>query len=208
MGPELLIPALLSGGGTLLQMSAAQDQAGQKRRLLNQQLERDAAVTKQGQGLIQQQAELYDPTTRAASMKSKEDMALNGINLDIGENQGNFGTTGSASSEDFIKTKAARAISEGGRLSAMAREIAKTRAPGLMQLGEGQSAANLGSELNSIFGTNRNLARATQNDADNVEMPWYGALGSLASGIGSATMGGGFGGGKKLLPGGVGAVPY
>ena len=105
-------------------------------------------------------------------------------------------------SDDFLQAKAGRAITEGNRLTDLARSIAKSRAISGVQKTEGQQNADLYSNLNDLNSTNRNYAAASQTDASNVRPGALGTLGSLASAIGTATALGGTGGISSLFGGG------
>jgi hypothetical protein len=107
-------------------------------------------------------------------------------------NAGAVTTTGDAGnvSDDFVKAKADRAVTEGTRLTGIAREIAKTRAPNLQLVTEGQRGADLAGNLQSLYGSNSNMGRATANDANSVLEPQYGGLGKIATLIGGAMAGG------------------
>ncbi len=192
MGPELLVPALLAGGGTLLQMSAQQDAADQKRSTLNRQLERDDQAQKKAIGLVQQEGQNYGIDERLKAMQGQEDQTYAQTQADIqGAGGAQVNTAGDAGSvsEDFLKGKAERAITEGTRLTSIAREAAKARAPTGLMSDDALRRAGLAGNLQNVWGTNSNMARATGTDADGVQEPGYGALGSIASAIAPAVGG-------------------
>lgn len=206
-----LLPLLISGAGTLMQMNAQQDAADERRSILNNQLERDDQAAKKSTALVTEEGQKYAGDTRANDLKTNEDQIYSQQQKDLqagagGQDVGSFETSGDAGavSEDFLKAKADRAVSEGNRLTSLAREIAKTRAPGMMQVNEGQSSANLASTLQNLFGSNRNMAGAAQNDASSVKADT--GLGSLASAIGAglSTMGG-FSSPSTVSPGALGS---
>lgn len=211
MGPETLIPLLLSGGGALLQSNAQQEQADQKRATLNQQLERDADASRKSTALVQGEGQNYGVDARRAALEDQQGKTFTQIQSDM-QGAGGAGavpTAGDAGavSEDFLKEKAGRAVTEGTRLTDIAREAAKSRAPGQVQGSDGLRKAGLAGSLQNIFGTNTNMAHATVNDADAIQEPGYGALGSIASAIAPATMGASSGLMSKMKYGGTSIIP-
>lgn len=190
MGPELLPLLALTAGGTVLQSQAAQEQADQKRQVLNRQLTRDDQTTDKAIDLTQQEAQKYAPAARLAAMQGQEGQIFDQSQKDIGAGGALVDTAGDNGnvSEDFLKAKADRAVTEGNRLTDIAREAAKTRAPTALEGEEGLSKADLAGSLQSLFGTNRNLAGATENDAAGVQEPGYGLIGKLGSSIGTALL--------------------
>lgn len=183
------LPYLLAVGASGLQLNAQREQANERRKILNAQLDRSDQATRRATELVQQEAQNYSPVARAAAMQSQEQAAYDqsakdlqlgagGAAIDTAGGQGNV-------SADFLKAQADKAISEGDRLSSVAREVAKTRAPSLLMQTEGQRRANMAGTLQNLFGTNRNMASAAQQDADSVEEPMYGQLAGLAGQFGS-----------------------
>ena len=104
-----------------------------------------------------------------------------------------------AVSGDFIRAKADRAVQEGDRLTAVARELAKVRAPGNLVNEEGLRRADLTERIGSSGATNRAHAQAASLDAENVEAPFWGQLGKMAAQAG-AMWAGGAGGGATSSP--------
>lgn len=204
------LPYALMAGGTLMSMKAQQQQADDKRNTLNQQLERDDQAAHKSSELVLNEGGYYEPAARKQAMADQEGLAYDSSVADLkaGANGGDpaaVQTSGDAGavSDDFVKAKADRAVTEGSRLTGIAREIAKTRAPSMLLGSEGQRGANLASNLQTLFGSNNNMARATQNDADTIEEPAYGGLGKIASSIGSAMAMGSIGKGaaaKSAMP--------
>lgn len=191
------IPYALMAGGTLMSMKAQQQQADEKRNTLNQQLSRDDAASKKASGMVLDEGNYYDPTARKQAMAEQETKAYDTSMADLkaGAGGGDPAAVSTSSdagnvSDDFVKAKADRAVTEGTRLTGIAREIAKTRAPTLLLGQEGQRGANLASNLQTLFGSNSNMANATKNDANSIEEPEYGGLGKIASSIGSMWAGG------------------
>lgn len=205
MGPETLIPLLLSGGGSLLQASASRQQADDKRRTLNQQYARNDEATGKAIDLTQGEAKRYSPEARKAALAEQEAKTFGQTQADLtGAGGATVATAGGAGavSDDFLKGKAQTAIDEGTRLTSIAREAAKARAP--MQLGSSDSLsrASLAGNLQNIFGSNNNMASATTADADSIEEPGYGALGAIASATGGALAKGGMKTGVQWDPDG------
>lgn len=193
MGPELIAPLLLSAGGAVLQQSAKQDAADQKRETLNRQLERTDQTQKKATALVLDEGQNYSMDNRLKQMQAAEDQTRGQIETDIqgagGASVGEPSQDAGNVSEDFLKSKAARAITEGGRMTEIAREAAKTRAPGTLLSNDALRRAGMTSNLQNAWGTNTNMARATGNDADSVQEPGYGALGAIASAVAPATVG-------------------
>lgn len=205
MGPELIaaLPQLgMMVGGSLLQMNAQQDAADERRQVMNRQLARDSAAQQKGAQQVLAEGQNFAPEQRQQAIQQAETQAFDQSQKDLQTGANVTGqpaavqTSGDAGnvSADFIKGKADRAITEGTRLTSLAREIAKTRAPTLLQQTEAQRRANLAGDLSNLYGSNQQMAGATQNDAGAVEEPAYGALGSIASSIGSTWAGSKLGG--------------
>lgn len=189
MGPELA--AAMMVGGTVLQMQAAEDQKDERRRILNQQLDRDEAATKKAIDVVQGEAGNYTAQNRADALSQQEGQTYQQIQQDMqGAGGASVATASDAGnvSEDFLKTKAARAIDEGTRLTSVAREAAKSRAPTMLMSNDALRRAGMVGNLNNIFGTNKNMGTAAGIDAQGVQAPAYGGLGAIASSIGGASL--------------------
>lgn len=188
MGPDILLPGLLLGGSTALQMAGEKSRQREQRRILNRALDDTAKTQQQGAQMVLDQGNKLTGAARQAALADQEAQTLAQTQRDLGGVMAPNGgaaiidTAGSpgAVSTDFIKAKADKALSEGTRLMDVAREAAKTRAPGHVLTSEGQQVADLTSRLGSMYGSNRNMAGAAQLDADQVDTPWYGKLGNLA----------------------------
>jgi len=188
-----MIPIMaMMAGGTALQMSAAEDQKDERRKILNQQMERDEQATGKAINLVQDEGRQYSLEDRLEGLKKQEDKTYGQIESDI---QGAGGATINTAqdagnvSEDFLKTKASRAVDEGTRLTAIAREAAKSRAPGQLMSDDALRRAGMAGQLQNTWSSNNNMARASGQDAEGVEMPAYGQLGQLASAIGTSMAG-------------------
>lgn len=191
------IPLALSVGGALMQNSAKQDQLSQKRSIMNRQLERDDQATNRALDLTGQEGQRYNVDARTQALADQEQKTFDQTQSDIqGAGGGAVKTAGDAGnvSSDFLTTKAQRAVDEGTRLTSLAREAAKTRAPGMLGTTDAQSKGNLAGTLQNLWSTNNNLSRATQLDADNVEEGASGGLGALASAVGGGLAAGQSGG--------------
>jgi hypothetical protein len=191
MGPEMVAMAI-AAAGTAAQMSAQEEAADERRSIMNQQLERDDQATRKAVTLVQQEGENYGMDERLKAMKDQEDKTYEQTQADIQGAGGSLVNTAADAgnvSEDFIRGKAERAVTEGGRLTAIAREAAKARAPSSMMSQDALRRAGMVGNLQSTWGTNRNMSRATGVDVNNVQEPGYGALGSIASSIAPAAGG-------------------
>lgn len=183
MGPELALML----AGTAMQMQAAKEQRDDRRSMLNRQLERDDAATTKAIDLVQDESGQYTVPNRQQAMQEQEQKTYDQIQADMeGAGGANVNTASDAGavSEDFIKSKAARAVDEGNRLTAVAREAAKSRAPGQLMSEDAMRRAGMAGNLQNLWGTNKNMGRATGIDAEGVQAPAYGALGALASAAG------------------------
>lgn len=200
MGPELL-PLLVAGAGTAASIYAANEQADERRKTLNQQLERDDAASKKNAQMVLDQGQRYTQANRDQALTDAESKTYDQTQADLaGAGGANIATAADNSnvSEDFVKTKAARALDEGNRLSTIARQAAKVRAPGQVGLDDSLSLARLGNDTSNLWGTTRNMAGANALDAESVQEPWYGALGKVAQAAGGAMAAGGYGRGSGI----------
>lgn len=188
----------LAAGGTAASMSAQQEQASDRRKTLNRQMEANEKSTAKAVDLIQDEGKNFNPQSRIAQMLAAEQGAVASAQKDLGGAGGDLAvlqTAGDAGnvSSDFLKAKADRAISEGSRMTELSREFAKIRAPGQLQTDDELRKAKLAGELSNIQGSNANMARANSMDAESVEAPAYGQLGQIASALGGAYLASGAG---------------
>lgn len=189
MGPEASAAMMLLG--TAMQMQAAEEQKDDRRRLLNQQLDRDEQATKKAVNLVQDESGNYTLANRQEALQAEQGKTFDQIQADVqGAGGASVSTASDAGnvSEDFLKTKAARAIDEGTRLTSIAREAAKSRAPTQLMGTDALRRAGMAGELQSLWGTNNNMGRATANDAEGVQQPMYGSLGTVASSLGAGSL--------------------
>lgn len=194
------IPYIIAAVGTYAQMKSSQDAADERRGILNQQLERDDQTKEKVNSAVLTEAQKLNPADRKNAISDQEGQIYQQSQKDLqaGAGGGDIGavdTTGGAGnvSDDFLKAKADRAVSEGNRLTDIARELSKTRAPGQLKVNEGYSQGNLASELQDIGGTNQNYARAASADANSVQEGNLGGFGKIASSIGMGMAAGGYG---------------
>lgn len=194
------IPMIVAAVGTAATISAEHQAAKERRGVLNRQLERDSEATDKSAQLVQQEGQRFDQQSRLAGLGEQEQQSYTQTQNDLaGAGGANIAAAADNAnvSGDFLKTKAARAIEEGTRLTSIAREAAKSRAPGMLGQEDSLSMAGLAGNLQNLWGRNRNLARATTNDAGAVEMPMYGNLGRVATAVGGAMAAGGYGSGAS-----------
>lgn len=201
------IPYLIAAGGTALQMKASNDANQERRGILNSQMARDETASKKGAALVLEEGQKLNPGQRQENLQAQEDQisAQQMQDLKTGAGGGDLGaveTAGDAGnvSSDFVKEKAARAVTEGNRLTDIAKALAKTRSTTSLQGEEALGRADLAGELGNLYGANANLGRASGIDASAVT-PNQGltGLGTVASMIGTGMAAGGFGATKSPL---------
>lgn len=201
----------ISAVGTAASMQAARQQQQQQRNILNKQMERTEEATDKSAEMVQKEAQNYDQAGRVEQMGAAQAKSQRQIQADIqGAGGAGIDTVGDAGnvSDDFLRTKAARAIEEGTRMTQIAREQSRARAPGQMRLDDSLRMADLAGEMSSLWGGARNVASASGLDARSVQPGALGALGQVASAIAPAV---GSAGQSTNMPGdtiGVPANPY
>lgn len=200
MGPETLaflqanaVPLGLAAGGSLLQMVGQREAADDRRAILNRQMARDSEATDKAIDLTQQEAQRFDPQARQQALAEQEAKTFDQTQADLRGGAGLVQTAGDPGnvSQDFLATKAQRAIDEGTRLTSIAREAAKVRAPSQVASDDALSRAGLAGNLQNLWGTNKNMGNAASLAASSVEEPAYAGLGSIASAIGTGMLKGG-----------------
>jgi len=208
------IPYAIMVGGALMQQRAAQQQGDERRTQINQALARTSATQQKANTAIGAEAAKLAPAARIVNLQSQADADTNAANADLqaagatdGTGNAIIDTAGDhgAVSKDFLTAKADRALAEGSRLTSLARQVARARAPGQLQEQEGQNRADLSEQLGDMWGSARNLNDANQATAAGIELPGYGTLGALASQLGAAYAGKGTGasagrGTTRMLP--------
>jgi hypothetical protein len=200
------IPYIVMAVGTYADMQSQNNAAKERRTLLNQSMEDTQRSQEKTSQKVLNEAGQFAGDTRAQAMQAQEDAAYGQSQKDLagsgGAGAGIIDTAGDAGnvSGDFMRAKADRALSEGNRLSAIARELAKTRAPGGLMMEEGLRRANLQGDLNSMWGQTGRMGQARQLDAQNVSPAWWGTAGKIASALAGAYLGAG------AVAGGAGAA--
>ncbi len=189
MGPELALAATLAGTGASL--LGQRQQQKDRRRIINRSMERTSETQDRANALIQEEGRKFTPEQRMQDMQAQEQQTYDQQQKDLGAGAGIIETAGDTGnvSADFLKAKADKALSEGNRLTAVAREIARARAPGQQLNAEGIRRAGVMGDVGSRWSTARNLADAAQNQAAAVEEPWWGQLGKVAQTVGGAYLG-------------------
>lgn len=186
-------PYIVMALGTAANIAGQQSQQREQRRILNRALDDTEKTQKEGAQMVLDQAGKLSPLQRQQAMADQEaatyDQAQKDLagRMDAGGAGAIIDTAGSAGnvSQDFVKARADKAISEGNRLMDVAREAAKVRAPGQVMTSEGQQVADLMGRLGSKYGANRNMGQAATMDAQSVDTPLYGKLGKVAQMVGS-----------------------
>lgn len=197
------VPAIIAAVGTAASMSAANRQEKERRQILNRQLEREDQATDRSTALVNDEAQRYSMQNRQQGLQEAERKTYDQTQSDL---QGAGGASISAAadnanvSDDFLKTKAARAIDESTRLSAVAREAAKARAPGMLGLDDSLSMASMAGDMGSLWGSTKNMNRASGLQAEAVNEPAYGGLGRIATAVGGAMAANGYGQQRGVPP--------
>jgi len=191
-------PYILMAAGTAANMAAERNADKERRGIINKAMERTDQAQDKASAQLVAEGQNYGADKRLLAMQAQEQAALAqalgdvGGSVDKGAGAQMIDAAGDAGavSGDFIKSKADRALSEGDRLTAIARELSKVRAPGRLRNEEGLRQSAIAGELSSAGATNRALANADSLDAQNVQAPWWGTVGKLAAAAGSAWAGG------------------
>lgn len=188
-------PYILAIGGAALKSQADAQQAKEQRSQLNAALTRTDQTQEKSNSLITQEAAKLAPATRVAALDTQAAANLGTSQADLAaagatDPSGNaiIDTVGDdgAVSREFMTDKANRALQEGDRLTSIAKELARTRAPGQLVSQEGQDRAALTEQLGSMWDTTQNLNGANVTTAQGIEAPAYGQLGELAQAAGQA----------------------
>lgn len=193
-------PLSLLGGGLPASIQGERQAAIERRRLLNQAMQRTSETQDKTTAQILQEAQALDPTKRLQALNDQAAAAEQGIGTDLSESgatdaNGNaiIDTAGDsgAVSKEYLAAKADKALSEGARLTALAKAAARSRAPTQLTQEEAQRRAALLGEVGSEWSTAKNLNNANQLDAESVQLPWWGQVGKLATRVGAAIASGG-----------------
>lgn len=184
------------GLGPGMQNLGAKAQQRERRDILNQAYrEQSDATSRSAAGLVAE-ANKMSGGARKDAMSAQEDAVYAQTQQDLAGAGGDMvgSETGGNVSSDFMKAKADKALEEGNRLTAIAREAAKLRAPGQLTADESQRRADLMARNGSMWGTVKNKTRAATLDAEGVQSPWYGQLGQIITQTGQQALRAGAGG--------------
>lgn len=182
------VPIALMAGGTALQMGGEHAAEKDRRKILNRGFEEVSKSQDEAAQELTEEGSKFTAGNRAAEMQGLEEAAYSRTMNDLG---GAAGVTqaagdGGRQSSEFVKAKAGKAITEGNRITEIAREAAKGRATGDQVMQEGLRRAEVIGSLNSRGADARRMATASNFDAQNVEIPGYGQLGQMATLLGGA----------------------
>jgi hypothetical protein len=203
MGPELA--AALIGGSTGLRMAGERRKQKDQREILNRQMTRTNQTVDRTTNQVLGEGQKLSGQNRLQDMLAQENATFGQAQQDMtGAAAGIVPTAGDAGavSGDFLKAKADRELAEGERLTSIARELSKLRAPGQLMQNESIRRADMQGDIASQWSTTRNMGQAAGMDADAVETPWWGQMGAIGEQIGmmAATHGiGGAGGAASAL---------
>lgn len=194
-GVEELLPLIVAGAGTAASVYGQHQAANERSDILNKQLTRTAKTQDQANAMITGEGKQYAPDARSAALADQQAATYAQEQKDLGATPSIIDTAGDAGnvSSDFLTAKADKAASEGERLTSIARELSKTRAPGQLMTTEGLRRADLGGNLSSIWGSSKADAGAAKLDAESVQDPWYADLGKIAAAAATAYGIGGMG---------------
>jgi len=184
------------GLGPGMQNLGAKKQQRDRRDILNQAYQEQSDATSKSAADLVSEANQMSGGARKDAMSAQEDAVYAQTQQDLAGAGGDLvgSDTGGNVSSDFMKAKADKALEEGNRLTAIAREAAKLRAPGQLTADESQRRADLLARNGSMWGTVKNNTRAATLDAEGVQMPWYGQLGQIITQAGQQAMRAGAGG--------------
>lgn len=175
-------------GGTAASMYGTQQQANQRKDILDKQLlQTQAAEDKTGQ-LVDKEGSNYQADARQAALTGQQGATLAQSQADLGPAPtiiDGAGDSGAVSS-DYLAAKADKALSEGTRLTALATALSKTRGVGQLETTEGLRRADLAGTLQDLWSTTKDNSMAAQDEAANVAEPWWGQAGQLAAAAGTA----------------------
>ena len=192
----MYIAAAVAAAGTAAEYKGQQDKARKQRSILNQAFDEQRKTTEKSAQMLADEGAMFSGDARQQAMADQEAQAFAQTQKDLAGAGGDIvgsSTSGNVSS-DFMKAKADKAVSEGNRLTAIAREAAKLRAPGQMTADEKQRQADLMGRTGSMWNSTRNMVNAGVMDAQSVQDPWYGTAGKIAKAAAMAYMMGGAGG--------------
>ena len=188
MGPELLTAMALAGGGAVVNNMAERHAAKDRRSILNQSMERTAQTNAKASDMVLSEAKKYSPDQRLADMQSQE-----AANFEQAQKDGIVPGVVSGASQGAGKVislgDADKALAEGTRMTAIARELARVRAPNQLAANDSMRRANLAGETGSMWANDRAQANGASLDAQGVTAPWWGTLGKMGQAAGMAMTG-------------------
>lgn len=203
-------PYILMAAGTAAKMSGDEKMERERRRILNRSLQRSSETTDKTAQEVAKEGEQYNPATRALDMQAAQEGAFQRAQADVRGAGGDIVQTasdGGNNSSEFVKAKADRTVSEGNRITDIAREMARTRSTGDVLTSEGLRRADLASRVNSDWNSSNARSRADQLDSQNVATPALSEIGTMAQMVGAAWAGGAGMGEAGAANAGSAAVP-
>lgn len=201
MGPEVLagltaadlIPAALSVGGMLMQQNAANNAEESRNAAMNRMLQKDQDYATKAQGLVQRQAENYQPQQREQAEQQAETKAYDSLAGRLTAAASTMPTSQVAGkvSDDYLTDSARRTAEETQRGADTARLMAKMRAPSDLRFGEGLSMADNAATIGSLSRDRSAMSSAGNYDTQTASQPNGAqmALGGLASSVGTSMLG-------------------
>lgn len=203
-GSEALMYMYLAG--TAAQMAGQEQQAQDKRQILNRSLAEADATQGKAIDTVKTEAAQLAPGQRQQAMQQAADAAYTRTMTDIAGAGGSRVDTsqgGGNVSDDFTRAKSERDAIEGDRTSNIARQLAKVRAPNDVATDEAMRRSAIAEQLGSVWSGQRQRSKASGLDADAVEVPGWGQAGGLMAMMSGAAMGAGYGG-EAAVGGSVG----
>lgn len=194
-GAEPLVYAYLAA--TAVELAGQQEQKRERRNILNASLADAEKTQKDAIDQVQTEAEQLSPEARLQQMALAERQAYDGTMNDIRGAGGAAIDTAAgngAASADFTRALDERRGAENARLSAIARELAKVRAPQDVATQTAMRRSAMAERLGSIWNSQRGRSDAARLDAEAVDVPAYGQIAGLVkTGIGAYAGAGGLG---------------
>lgn len=190
MGPEVMAflqaaSPYLVAGGTAASMIGERQAQKERNKIIGRSMQRTDETQDKAQAAIQEEAAMFAPDQRQKAIEAEEAAAYERAMQDTGG--ATIDTTAKGNVSDaYTQARADKESSEGERTSAIARELAKVRAPGQQLQTEGIRRADLSGKLGSMWTGARGQSNAAMLQAQGVEAPGYADLGKLASAIGMA----------------------
>lgn len=187
------VAGALLAGGTAAQMLAAREQARAQRGIINRAQDRNDEAVREGSEATLKMAEGMTGASQADKMQAAAQAAAGRTMADLRGAGADLIDTGSGSgrtSGAFGRMVAERGAAERDRLSAIAQEVGRVRAPAEVMGNEAMARSALAERLASSFRSNQNRQQAASLDAQGVDRPWYGDVGQLAALVGGIGLAG------------------